>query len=65
MKTEYIGKTLELQLIQFGTTYEVKCYGRGHLLFSRGFKSKERALAFFDQKEAEVSLLESRWTLYE
>lgn len=63
--TEYIGKTLELHLKQFGTTYEVICYGRGHLLFSRGFKSKECALVFFDQKVVEVSLLESWWTLYE
>lgn len=65
MMVEYIGKTLELQLTQYSSTYyEVICYGKGCHLFSRAFNSKERALAFFDQKVAEIHLLETWWHTY-
>lgn len=62
----YGEKSLTLDLREYSPNYyEVSCYGAGHFLFSRGFRTKERALVFFDQKVAEIRLLETWWSTYE
>lgn len=66
MIEEYVGKIFSLYIRKYSEIkYEVSCYGNGHLLSSRGFKSKERALIFFEQKVAEAMALETWWTYYE
>lgn len=66
MIEEYIGKIFSLYIRKYSEIqYEVFCYGNGYLLCSRGFKSKERALVFFEQKIAEVMALETWWSYCE
>lgn len=66
MIEEYIGEIFSLYILKYSEIqYEVMCYGNGYLLCSRGFKSKERALVFFEQKIAEAIALETWWSYYE
>lgn len=66
MIEEYMGEIFSLYIRKYSEIqYEVMCYGNGYLLCSRGFKSKERALVFFEQKIAEAMALETWWSYYE
>lgn len=66
MIEEYIGKIFSLYIQKYSEIqYEVRCYGNEYLLASRRFKSKERALVFFEQKITEAMALETWWSYCE